>query len=122
MRFKSLKTLVFVVSSVALIAGSVCAADKPIKTLADVKGTWTGTASGPKGGSEKVTITIKDDGSWSASSWSVDSGGTGKLADGKFIWKGSRGNTGSATLTEDGELAISVDAGQGFGVLKRKQK
>lgn len=122
MRFPKLKTLVLVCAAAGLIAGNVYAADKPIKSFADVKGTWTGTATGPRGGSDKVTVTIKEDGTYSASSWDLMGGGKLKLADGKMMWQGSGGNTGSAVLSEDGELVISGDQGKGFAVLKKKKK
>ena len=93
-----LVALVFAVSSLAAVA-----AEKQITDIKQLAGTWQGWVTSQLSGSERVLMTIKEDGSYQSST--TRDGGTltvGKyyLQGGKVRYKSSR-TEGTAVVSED---------------------
>ncbi len=86
---------------------------KPIQDLRSIAGGWQGTVSSPQG-SFGYTLTIKEDGSWEATS-SVPVGGVDRFEGGMFVRSGkifwvsrTTGRSGTYTLHEgEGQRVLS---------------
>jgi hypothetical protein len=115
--------LVGVAAALMLSAGSAVASDKPIKSLAEVAGKWQGSATTTSGDVADVTVTIRNDGTYDASTWGQLGTGKMTLKDGKLMVQGQRG-TATATMTNAGQLVVitNMSGGIEFATLKRSDQ
>ena len=102
--------LVFAVSPLAAIA-----AEKQITDIKQLAGTWQGWVTSQLSGSERVLMTVKDDGSYQSST--TRDGGTltvGKyyLQGGKVRYKSSR-SVGTVVISEDKGKTTMILAPEG---------
>ena len=93
--------LVFAVSPLAAIA-----AEKQITDIKQLAGTWQGWVTSQLSGSERVLMTVKDDGSYQSST--TRDGGT--LTVGKYYLQG--GKVRYKSSRSEGTVVISEDKGK----------
>jgi hypothetical protein len=113
--------LVAVALSMMILSG--CATvplENPVESMQDLKGTWQGTVTGPRGSSDDVTMIIKEDGSFETRGWSGFGGGNLHLIAGRVRWFAARSG-GTMTLGEEnGRQVLDLDGDSGlWGTLTR---
>ncbi len=93
--------VLFLAAAFALLPFQGLAADKPIKDVKELAGSWQGWVTAEVG-DERANMIVEPDGRYKASTTrGTQAEGQFYLQDGKLMYRSSR-TMGKATLTEDG--------------------
>jgi len=96
-----INVVLFLAAAFALLPFQALAADKPIKDVKELAGSWQGWVTAEVG-DERATMIVQPDGTYKASTTrGTESVGQFYLQDGKLMYRSSR-TTGAAKLTEEG--------------------
>lgn len=96
-------------TALALFPLAGTAAEKQVKDVKELAGSWRGWVTGEQGDDERANMIVKPDGSYKASTVrGSTSEGQFYIKDGKLLYRSSR-TTGTASLTEDkGKTTLTV--------------